>query len=214
MQSTPKHPAYEEPIATISATESLVGRCYEEAAESDQGSVYTDEGTDEHHFCDFSTENDNDEILAHGLDMGITDTQIESQNDKLIYPNARITNATSMLLIMTFAVIHKLSGEALKDLLTLIDMHCLIPHGLIQSLYKFKKYFSMLKHPIKRHHYCSSCCMPVDLQCSNCPNSSCEETFAANNDKPFFIEIPIIDQLKVMFNRKGFYSDLKTSFSA
>ena len=60
-------------------------------------------------FCDFSSEDDNDEILAHGLDMGIADTQqIESQSDKLIYPNARITNATSMLLIMTFAVIHKL----------------------------------------------------------------------------------------------------------
>ena len=88
-------------------------------------------------------------MLAHGLDTGITDTQTESQSGKLIYPNARITNAASMLLIMTFAVIHKLSGEALKDLLALIDMHCSIPHALIQSLYKLKKYFSMLKHPIK-----------------------------------------------------------------
>ena len=51
--------------------------------------------------------------------------------------------------------------------------------------------------------------MPVGMECSSCPNSSCEETFAANNDKPIFIEIPIIDQLKVMFSRKGFYSDLK-----
>ena len=53
--------------------------------------------------------------------------------------------AISMLLIMTFAVVHKLSGEALKDLLSLIDMHCLVSHGLIQSLYKFKKYFGMIK---------------------------------------------------------------------
>ena len=117
MQSTPKHPAYEEPISTITATESLVDLRCEEAgeslAESDKDSVYTDEGTDERHFCDFSSEDDNDEILPHGIDMGIADTQqIESQSDKLIYPNARITNATSMLLIMTFAVIHKLSGNA------------------------------------------------------------------------------------------------------
>ena len=124
-------------------------------------------------------------MMKHGLDTGITDTQIESQSEKLIYPNARITNATSMLLIMTFAVTHKLSGEALKDLLTLIDMHCLIPHALIQSLYKFKKYFDMLKHPINKHHYCPSCCMPIDMQCSNCPNASCEKTFASN-DKPFY----------------------------
>ena len=80
-------------------------------------------------------------------------------------------------------------------------MHCLIPHSLIQSLYKFKKYF---KYPIKR----GTTTVEV-VECSSCPNSSCEETFAANDDKPFFIEIPIIDQLKVMFSRKGFYSDLK-----
>ena len=211
VQSAAKHPVYEELIAA--ATRSSIDHCCQEPAESDHDSLYTDEEIDDYQFDDspIYSENCNDEILEHGLDTGITDTQIESESEKLIYPNARITNATSMLLIMTFAVTHKLSGEALKDLLTLIDMHCLIPHALIQSLYKFKKYFDMLKHPINKHHYCPSCCMPIDTQCSNCPNASCEKTFASN-DKPFFIEIPIADQLKVLFNRKGFYSDLRHRF--
>ena len=105
---------------------------------------------------------ENDDILPHGLDIGITSTETKSQSEKPIYPNARITNATSMLLIMIFVITHKLSGEALKDL-ALIDLHCLIPHALIQSLYNFKKYFSMLKHPIKRHHYSPGCCLPIDI---------------------------------------------------
>lgn len=209
VQSTAKHPVYEE---LTSAKGSLIDKCFEEPAESDQDSLHTDEEIDDFLFDDPTGENCNDEILEHGLDIGITDTQIESQSKKLIYPNARITNATSMLLIMTFAVIHKLSGEAIKDLLTLIDMHCLIPHALIQSLYKFKKYFGMLKHPIKKHHYCPSCIIPIDTQCSNCPNASCEKTFASNDNKPFFVEIPIFDQLKTLFNRKGFYSDLRHRF--
>ena len=225
-QCTPKHPVYEEPTAPYSTMEPIVDQYCDEPSESDQpvvdqycdepsesdrDTISTDEEIDDYHFSDYPSENSNDEMLAHGLDTGITDTQTESQSGKLIYPNARITNAASMLLIMTFAVIHKLSGEALKDLLALIDMHCSIPHALIQSLYKFKKYFSMLKHPIKRHHYCPSCCMPIDMQCSSCPNASCGEKFAAN-DKPFFIETPIIDQLKVLFNRQGFYGNLRHRF--
>ena len=79
----------------------MVDWCCKEAADSDKDSVYTDKGTDERHFCDLSSEDDNDEILADGLDMGIAGTQqIESQSEKLIYPNAQTTNATSMLLII------------------------------------------------------------------------------------------------------------------
>lgn len=151
------------------------------------------------------------ETLDYGLDITNEDLQVTTDDEKLIYPNARLTNAASMLLIMTFSVVHKLSGEALKDLLSLIDMHCLVPHALIQSLYKFKRYFSMLKHPIKKHHYCPNCCLPIDLQCQNCPNPACTELFT-NNDKPFFVEVPIEDQLKVLFNRNGFYNSLEHRF--
>ena len=76
-------------------------------------------------------------------------TEDVSSNDQLIYPSARITNAASMILILTFVITHQLSGDALKDLLSLIDIHCLKPHSLIQSLYKFKRYFEFLNNPIK-----------------------------------------------------------------
>ena len=56
------------------------------------------------------------------LEMNSESTQLD--NDDLIYPNARITKQVSMLLIMTFAIVNKLSGSALKDLLSLIDLHC------------------------------------------------------------------------------------------
>ena len=97
----------------------------------------------------------------------MTSEDLQVTTDIPIYPNARIANAASMLLIMTFAIVHKLSGEALNDLLSLIDIHCLVPHNLIQSLYKFKKYF-MLKHSIKKHHYSPNCCMLIESQCPSC----------------------------------------------
>ena len=44
-----------------------------------------------------------------------------------------------------------------------------------------------------------------------CPNFSCKETISPNT-KSFFIEIPIIDQLKALFSRKGFYNSLNHRF--
>ena len=53
------------------------------------------------------------------LDSGGVDLTAESVSaDRLIYPNARISITVSMFLIMTFAMKHKLSGAALKDLLS------------------------------------------------------------------------------------------------
>ena len=97
---------------------------------------------------DFSTTAS--ETVECEITINDLDVQAVPDSEKAVYPNARLTNAASLLLIMIFAVTHKLSGEALKDLLTLINMHCLIPNPLIQSLYKFKKYFNMLQHPIKK----------------------------------------------------------------
>ena len=116
---------------------------------------------------------------------GIDCTEGSTSTDKLIYPNARISNAVSMLLIMTFAMTHKLSGAALKDLLSLIDIHCLIPNPLIQSLYKFKQFFKLLQHPFKIHHYCFKCGMAVEPGWTNCHNTSCQQDFSTQN-KHFF----------------------------
>ena len=74
VQSTPKHSVYEELTPIFSSAESLVdhGQCCEEPAECDQDPLYTDEEIDDYHFSDSLSESGNDEMIAHGLDIGIT----------------------------------------------------------------------------------------------------------------------------------------------
>ena len=144
---------------------------------------------------------------------GVDFTQeAQSMEDDLIYPGAKISNAVSMLLIMTFSITHKLSGAALKDLLSLINIHCLVPHKLLRSLYKFKQFFSYLKTPLKNHYYCSRCSISVDQDCDSCPNTSCQLELNEQN-RCFFIQLSIADQLKAFFNRKGFFNDLMYRFN-
>ena len=136
----------------------------------------------------------------------------KSVDDNPIYPNARITNAVSMLLIMTFALKHKLSGLAIRDLLSLIDIHCLVPNPLLKSLFKFKQYFHSLKNPLKKHHFCSKCSISLKQDSVECPNVACKKNID-HQSTPFFIELSIIDQLKALFNRQGFYNDLAHRFN-
>jgi hypothetical protein len=74
-----------------------------------------------------------------------------------LYDGAPITMGTSIFLLMSFAITHSLSGEALSDLLELISVHCKKPNLSTQSVYKFKSLFRRLKTPLRCHYYCIFC---------------------------------------------------------
>ena len=70
--------------------------------------------------CVVEDEEQSDETNCDGNTFGenLESVDAPSLSSNLIYPNARISNAVSMLLIMTFAITNKLSGSALQDLLS------------------------------------------------------------------------------------------------
>ena len=156
--------------------------------------------------CKSSDYYEESETAAYDLRSDL-DT-ISSESDP-VYPGARISNAVSMLLIMTFVMTHKITGVSLKDLLSLIDIHCLMPHHLIRSLYKFKKYFGSVRTPLIHYYYCSNCSTSVSPDCKKCPNILCQSEISEQN-RCFFIQLSIIDQLN---SQKGFYNDLLHRFS-
>lgn len=72
----------------------------------------------------------------------------KSQQDKPVYEGCPITVSVSMLLIMTLAMRHGLTGEALQDILTLISLHCISPNYCVESLRRFKQFFGKIKSPL------------------------------------------------------------------
>lgn len=168
-----------------------------------------EESDDDHYSCRSPEYYEESETAAHDLRYELETPSSESDP---VYPGARISNAVSMLLIMTFVMTHKITGVALKDLLSLIDIHCLMPHRLIRSLYKFKQYFRSVQTPLMHYYYCSNCSTSVNPECKKCPNVLCQSEISEQN-RCFFIQLSIIDQLKAIFSRKGFYNDLLHRFS-
>ena len=131
--------------------------------------------------------------------------QEEVMPDNLpLYQDSPISVGESSLLLMAFAVRHKLSGVALEDLLELIHFHCPKPNNCITELKEFQLFFQALKHPIVKHFYCSNGVCKVYSGTSQ-PESGATCTVCGTplSCSSYFIEIPVVEQLKTILSRKS-----------
>ena len=87
---------------------------------------------------------ENDENIEEANDV-LQENQQGEMEEKPLYTGARITLGVSLLLIITFAMRHQLSGIALTDLLTLIDIHLIAPNCFTRSMATLHKFFKQLK---------------------------------------------------------------------
>ena len=141
------------------------------------------------------------------------DVQGSSDEHKPLYRNAPLTVSESLLLVITFAIRYTLSGSALNDLLILISLHCINPNLCRKSLHQFQHFFRSIKNPLVYHRYCSYCFLLVDDRATKtCPNPLCSRDLTRSNSCAFFIEIPIVAQVRNLFAKSGFYDNLGHRF--
>ena len=120
--------------------------------------------------------------------------------EKPLYAGARLTLGISMLLIVTFGVRHGLSGVALSDLLTLIDLHCLLPNCCANTTKLLRDFFNQLKSPIELHYYCSFCQEYFGTEKpTRCANAACLLDFTKQGSQLlYFTDIPFVHQLQAI----------------
>ena len=127
-----------------------------------------------------------------------------------IYPGSRLTIGISALLVMAVVIRHSLTGQALNDILKLIWLHCLGSSEFLRSINELKKCFCDISSPMTFHWYCSFCFMLVDKNKEKCcPNSFCRKDFTVSGSLTFFVEVPIVQQIKRFFAKTGFYNDIQ-----
>lgn len=105
--------------------------------------------------------------------------------------------------ILTFSLKFKLTGACLVALLKLILLFIPTPNLFKSTVYLFKKSFSDIHNPLVRHFYCSSCFNDVE------ENEICEACPRVGQKNSYFIEIPIINQMKTLYRRPGFVNKLQ-----
>ena len=128
-----------------------------------------------------------------------TDQEEKTFADVPLYNGAPISVAVSMLLIVTFAIRHSLTGLAIVDLLTLVSLHCALPNQCASSMILLKKFFTKLKNPIQFHYYCTFCMEYQGLSIPEerlCKNRSCLKDLSKKENSSYFIIIPLMCQLR------------------
>ena len=126
--------------------------------------------------------------------------QVSSEHNEPLFMDSPVTVDESSLLIMAFAVRHKLSGVALQDLLSLIALHCPKPNKCFEEMNDFQAFFQVLKHPIVKHYCPNVKCKiyngdvkpKIEDRCSLCQT---DLSLSA-----YFFEIPILEQLKTILS--------------
>lgn len=107
---------------------------------------------------------DEDKQESDNLDSSVKITELCSTQDSPLYAGSPVTFSVSLLLIITFAMRHGLTGLALADLLTLINIHLVAPNCFAKSTSVLNRFFRQLKKPVEYHYYCSFCYQYIGLQ--------------------------------------------------
>ena len=130
-------------------------------------------------------------------------TELSSSQDTPLYAGSAVTFSVSLLLIITFAMRHNLSGLALADLLTLINVHLVVPNCFAKSTAVLNRFFRQLKKPIEYHYYCCFCYQYIGLKkTSCCSNKYCLADFSKKGALAYFIVLPLVAQLQSLLASK------------
>ena len=165
---------------------------YTDCAQDDPDDLFADDFLDD---METYTDEETDEMSASENHDGCKES-----SDNPLYPGCRLSLGISMLLIVTFCIRHALSGVALSDLLTLVELHCLLPNHCAKTAKLLREFFGKLKSPIELHYYCSFCQEYFGTQKpSCCSNTACLLDFEKKRSElQYFIIIPFITQLQAI----------------
>ncbi|XP_067654084.1 uncharacterized protein [Haliotis asinina] len=95
---------------------------------------------------------------------------------------------------MSFIIRHQLSGEALKDLLVLIELHCITPNFCRTTLKTFNNFFKGMSSPVQLHYFCNFC----NTYHGKASEPTCQK--CQKSEQSSFIYIPMIGQLQSLFS--------------
>ena len=147
-------------------------------------------------------------------DIEFENTSKESDtSDMPLFEGARLSLSVSMLLVITFAMRHSITGVALADLLLLIEVHLISPNYFGHSMKLLRDFFKKLKNPIEFHYYCSFYeYISAKRHPEHCTNKHFQQDFSKKGSLAYFIVVPFVNQLQSLLASK-YQHNLSVTFT-
>ena len=176
---------------------------YDEEFEAEAVDDLFYEAVEDDLFYDVPTE---DEVTSVGGDKNC------GFDNQPLYPDSHVSVGAFMLLIALFITKHNLVSDAVQQLLN-IFAYILPPENKVCStVYAYKMYFKDLKNPLRYHYFCPHCLGCVaDKTSVECSYNFCRKSFRGVK-LPYFLEIPVTEQIKSFFLQRGFFSSIQGRF--
>ena len=117
-----------------------------------------------------------------------------------------MTVGSTIVLLVLFSIKYNMAANAIGHLLSLLTLSLPLGHVLPTS---FKNYFHNLRNPLGFHYYCSFCLSYVANSKNQtvCPNGGCLKDLTVKGALSYYVEIPILHQLRSFVARDTFYDD-------
>lgn len=131
----------------------------------------------------------------------------ELDGNEAMYHGAPLSVKESLVMVLALMLNHSLTGSCIADILTVINLHCPRPGLKRLSLYHFRKFFSCSRAALQKKYYCSEC-----MQSLNTPQDICGVCGRARGVS-YFVQLPILPQLKELYKRQSFYQNLQHRFN-
>lgn len=139
-----------------------------------------------------------------GSDSESLSEECEKEDD-VLYSGSPITTTSSIVLILSFVMKYKLTKEAFRDLLAVIEAHCPRPNNCKKEVKKLFEFVSQAKGNIVKHFFCSYCKAYFGKGTQDNRGNTgikgtchiCGKNLATTHG--FFIEAPIVKQLQTFF---------------
>lgn len=143
-------------------------------------------------------------------DIELPPENCESKTDDTLYSGAPLTSSMSVVMLLTFVMKHKLTHEAFKDLLSVIEAHCPRPNNCKTSVKKLLEFVTQAKGDIEKHYFCNYCKAYFGQGTGNC--NICGQS--VSKDNRFFIQVPVEKQLQTFFTGKIFVFYIQSCYLA
>ena len=152
-----------------------------------------------------------DDDLCDGVDdYDLEEDDSESHHgDSPIYPGHTMSLQTSVLLIWIYIVHCSLTMDQISGLLSLLNLHFMVAHPALRSVYSFKRVFNEMQRPYVKHHYCNFCMASVNDAALVCSNQFCGKDMTVKGAKAYFLEFPVESQLVNLFQQPEFRENLQ-----
>ena len=127
--------------------------------------------------------------------------QCKPNPDELLYSGAPLTCSSSVVLLLSFVMRHKLTREAFKDLLAVIEAHCPRPNNCKTTVNQLLEFVTQSKGHVVKHYFCSYCKVYYgkDVEHGGGICLICGQIIPKSSSNGFFIEVPIERQLQTFF---------------